>query len=50
MRQIPEAEVERVMRVQDVMLQATARKITWWQAADILGISEQHDAAVEMEI
>jgi transposase len=39
MGQIPEAELERVMRVQDVMLQATSRKITWWQAAEILGIS-----------
>ena len=39
MEQIPAAEMERVMRVQDVMLQATARKITWWQAAEILGIS-----------
>jgi transposase len=39
MEQIPAAELERVMRVQDVMLQATARKITWWQAAEILGIS-----------
>lgn len=39
MMQIPEAELERVMRVQDVMLQATAKKITWWQAAEILGIS-----------
>src|SRR5215468_10385873 len=39
MEHIPAAEMERVMRVQDVMLQATARKITWWQAAEILGIS-----------
>jgi transposase len=39
MEQVPAAEVERVMRVQDVILQATARKITWWQAAEILGIS-----------
>jgi len=33
------AKMERVMRVQDVMLEATARKITWWRAAEILGIS-----------
>ena len=39
MEQVPAAEMERVMRVQDVMLQASARKITWWQAAEILGIS-----------
>src|SRR6202049_4364007 len=28
--------------VQDVMLQAMAKKITWWQAAEILGISDRH--------
>jgi hypothetical protein len=26
----------------DVMLQAMAKKITWWQAAEILGISDRH--------
>jgi hypothetical protein len=36
------AAVERSMRVQDVMLQAMAKKITWWQAAEILGISDRH--------
>src|SRR5262249_49907610 len=41
MEQIPAAEMERVMRVQDVFLQAIARKITWWQAAEILGISDR---------
>src|SRR5262245_38119411 len=39
MEQIPEAEVERLMRVRDVMLQAMAKRITWWQAAEILGVS-----------
>ena len=30
--------MERAMKVQDVMLQAMAKKITWvWQAAEILG-------------
>ena len=43
----PMAAVERAMRVQDVMLQAMAKKITWWQAAEILGISDRHSAAVE---
>jgi hypothetical protein len=28
--------------VQDVMLQAMAKKITWWQVAEILGISDRH--------
>jgi hypothetical protein len=35
------AAVERAMKVQDVMLQAMAKKITWWQA-EILGISDRH--------
>jgi len=39
MEQIPEAEVERLMRVREVMLQAMVKKITWWQAAEILGVS-----------
>ena len=39
MEQIPEAEVERLMRVREVMLQAMSKKITWWQAAEILGVS-----------
>src|ERR1700686_927312 len=38
----PNAAVERAMKVQDVMLQAMAKKITWWQAAEILGISDRH--------
>ena len=32
----------RAMKVLDVMLQAMAKKITWWQAAEILGISDRH--------
>lgn len=33
------AAVERAMKLQDVMLRAMAKKITWYQAAEILGIS-----------
>jgi transposase len=36
------AAMERAMKVQDVILQAIAKKITWWQAAEILGISDRH--------
>ena len=42
MEAYPRAAMERAMKVQDVMLQAIAKKITWWQAAEILGISERH--------
>lgn len=37
-----EAAVERAMKVQDVMLRAFAKKISWIQAAEILGISDRH--------
>ena len=38
----PRAAVERTMKVQEVMLRAMARKITWFQAAEILGMSDRH--------
>jgi len=38
----PKAAMERAMKIQDVMLQAMAKKITWWQAAEILGFSDRH--------
>ena len=36
------AAMERAMKVQEVMLQAMAKKITWYQAAEIMGISDRH--------
>jgi hypothetical protein len=36
------AAVERAMKVQEVMLRAWAKKISWWRAAEILGISDRH--------
>ena len=36
------AAMERAMKVQEVILQAMARKITWYQAAEIIGISDRH--------
>lgn len=38
----PQAAVERAMKVQEVMLRAMAKKITWFQAAEILGMSDRH--------
>jgi len=32
---------ERTMKFQEVILRAMAKKITWWQAAEILGISDR---------
>lgn len=37
-----EAAVERTMKVQEVILRAAARKITWIQAAEILGVTPRH--------
>jgi transposase len=37
-----EAAVERAMKVQEVILRAAAKKITWIQAAEILGVSPRH--------
>jgi len=39
MRLYPEAAMERAMKVQEVILRAMAKRITWWQAAEIIGIS-----------
>ena len=38
----PKAAMERAMKVQEVILRAMAKKITWYQAAEILGISDRH--------
>jgi transposase-like protein len=35
------ATMERAMKVQEVILRALAKKITWWQAAEIIGISDR---------
>jgi transposase len=36
-----QAAMERAMKVQEVILRAMAKKITWWQAAEIIGISDR---------
>jgi transposase len=35
------AAMERAMKVQEVILRAMAKKITWWQAAEVIGISDR---------
>src|SRR5712691_10149794 len=35
------AVMERAMKVQEVILRAMAKRITWWQAAEIVGISDR---------
>src|SRR5213075_1964255 len=39
MKRSTEAAWERTMKIQEVMLRAMAKRITWWQAAEIIGIS-----------
>jgi hypothetical protein len=39
METYPRAAVERAMKVQEVVLRAIGKKITWWQAAEVLGLS-----------
>ncbi len=36
-----EAAWERAMKVQGVILRAMAKRITWWQAAEVIGISDR---------
>ena len=35
------AATERAMKVQEVILRALAKKLSWWQAAEIIGISDR---------
>jgi hypothetical protein len=37
----PRTAVERAMKVQEVILRALAKRITWWQAAEIIGICDR---------
>ena len=41
MREYPPIAVERAMKIQEVILKAMAKQITWWQAAEIIGISDR---------
>src|ERR1035437_4215454 len=37
----PMAALERTMKIQEVILRALTKKITWWQAAEIIGITDR---------
>jgi transposase len=41
MRRYSESAWERAMKVQEVILRAMAKRITWWQAAEIIGITDR---------
>ena len=40
-RQVPAAEVEWMMKAQNVLLKGMPRKITWCEEAEIIGVSER---------
>ncbi len=40
-QQIPAAEVERMMKIQEVILKAMAGKLKWWEAAEIIGVTDR---------
>ncbi len=40
-RQYSAAEMERMMKIQDVLLKAMAKRITWWAAAEIIGVTDR---------
>jgi transposase len=40
-KQYSAAEVERMMKLQDVLLKAMAKTITWWEAAEIIGVCDR---------
>jgi transposase len=40
-QQYSAVEMERMMKVQDVLLKAMAKKVTWWEAAEIIGVSDR---------
>ncbi len=41
MGSIPAAVVERAMKMQEVILRAMAKRMTWRQAAEVIGISDR---------
>jgi transposase len=40
-QQYSAAEMERMMKLQDVLLKAMAGKMSWWDAAEIIGVTER---------
>jgi transposase len=40
-KQYSAAEMERTLKVQEVIAKAVARKLTWWEAAEIVGVTDR---------
>jgi transposase len=41
LQQYSAAETERMMKMHDVLLKAMAKKIAWWEAAEIIGVTDR---------
>jgi transposase len=41
MGSVPAAIVERAMKMQEVVLRGMAKRMTWWQAAEVISISDR---------
>ena len=41
LQQYAAAETERMMKLHDVLLKAMAKKIRWWDAAEIIGVTDR---------
>jgi transposase len=40
-QQVSAAEMERMMKIQEVILKAMAGKLKWWEAAEIIGVTDR---------
>ena len=40
-QQISAAEIERMMKAQEVILKAAAGKLKWWEAAEVMGVTDR---------
>ncbi len=40
-QQFPAAEMERMMKIQEVILKAMSGKLKWWEAAEIIGVTDR---------
>jgi hypothetical protein len=40
-QQFSAAETERMMKAQEVILKAAAGKLKWWEAAEIMGVTDR---------
>ena len=50
METYPRAAVERAMKVQEVIMRAMAKKITWAQAGEIIGLCDRRMSSMERAV